>query len=188
MSTPWRDLLPASLEVGGAEYPIRSDYRAALDICAALSDGQLTGQDKVLVLLDIFYPDLREMPPEDYQQALERCLWFLGGGGTAPTPEKQLRLLDWEQDFAYIVSPINRVLGKEVRGEEYLHWWTFLSAYMEIGDCLFAQIVRIRDKLAKGKPLDKSDKEFYRHNRHIVDLKKQYSQEDDAVLSKWLGK
>lgn len=68
-----------------------------------------------------------------------------------------------------------------------IHWWTILSAYSEIGDCLFAQIVRIRDKKAKGKSLDKSDREFYRKNRDIIDIKHTYSEAENKLVSFWTG-
>lgn len=185
MSTPWRELLPTSLEAGGAEYPIRSDYRAALDICAALSDPELDGQERAAVLLDILYPDAGEMPLEHWEEAVERGLRFISGGAweeAAPAP----RLVDWEQDFPYIVAPINRVTGQEVRAVEYMHWWTFLAAYYEIGDCTFAQIVRIRDQLARGRALDQADREWYRRNRHLVDFKRKYTEREEAVLDIWL--
>lgn len=186
MSSPWNDLLPTSVEVCGIEYEIRADFRAALDICAALSDPELSAQDKAEAALDIFYPDFTEMPPEHYQEAIRKCFWFIGCGEEAdnrPAP----KLVDWEQDFRYIVAPVNRVLGEEVRGMKYLHWWTFISAYYEIGDCLFAQIVRIRDKLAHGKPLDKMDREWYRQNKQLVDLKTKYTDQEDEILKKWGG-
>ena len=72
--------LPTALEVGGREYQIRSDYRAALDICAALSDTELSEQDKAAAALCIFYPEIEEMPSEDWEEALERCFWFINGG------------------------------------------------------------------------------------------------------------
>ena len=81
MSSPWRELLPTRVEVGGAEYVIRSDYRAALDICAALSDPELDGQERAVAALIIFYPDLSAMPPEHYQEAIDQCLRFINGGG-----------------------------------------------------------------------------------------------------------
>ena len=68
-----------------------------------------------------------------------------------------------------------------------IHWWTILAAYAEIGDCLFAQIVRIRDKKAKGKPLDKSDREFYRKNRDIIDIKQTYSEAENDLVNLWTG-
>ena len=88
MPYPWRELLPISVEVGGAEYAIRSDYRAALDICAALSDPELDGRERAAVALEVFYPDVDAIPPERYEEAVERCLWFLGGGTEEP-PQKE---------------------------------------------------------------------------------------------------
>lgn len=184
MSAPWDDLLPTQLEVGGAEYAIRSDYRAVLDICAALSDQELEGQEKADVLLNIFYPELETMPPEHYEEAVQQCLRFINGG-EEERPGKSPRLVDWEQDFPYIIAPINRVAGKEIRAVEYMHWWTFLASYQEIGDCTFAQIVRIRDKLARGNSLDKQDREWYRRNRNLVDFKNKYTNADQDFLNGW---
>lgn len=188
MSNPWRELLPTSVELGGEEYEIRSDYREALDICAALSDPDLSDQDKAEAALDIFYPTLSEMPTEHYQEALGRCMWFLNCGEEQEKQSAGPRLVDWEQDFPRIVAPINRVTGKEIRSLDYMHWWTFIAAYYEIGDCTFAQIVRIRDQLARGKKLDKSDREWYRRNKSLVDMKHKYTNQDEEVLKAWLGK
>lgn len=177
--------LPESVDIGGTDYKIRSDYRAVLDICTALSDIELNDQDKALVSLNIFYPDLDEIPEELYQEALEKCFWFISGGKSQEEKKKTPQLMDWEKDFPLIVSPVNRVIGREIRSSEHLHWWTFLSAYYEIGDCLFAQVVRIREKKAKGKPLDKSDREFYRQNRDLIDIKTNYSEAEKSALSAW---
>lgn len=179
--------LPTSLEICGTEYTIRSDYRAVLDICTALSDPDLSEQDKGLALLDIFYPDFTNMPAEHYNEAVKQCFWFINCGEDAEERQekKTPKLMDWNQDFKYIVPPINRVTGQEIRAIPYMHWWSFISAYYEIGDCLFAQIIRIRDKKAKGKKLDKSDREFYQKNRHIVDLKTTYSEQENQLLNEW---
>lgn len=96
--------------------------------------------------------------------------------------------MNWEKDFPLIVGPVNRVLGREIRDETPIHWWTFLSAYYEIGDCLFAQVVRIRDKKARGKKLDNQEKEFYKRNREIIDIKTQYSSSENELLKMWAGK
>lgn len=178
--------LPESVEIQGVTCAIRSDYRAILDILTALADPELDGQDRAAVALEIFYPDFGTMPSEHYEDAVAACLWFINGGRTEEPERPSPRLVDWERDFPHIAAPINRVLGREIRTVEYLHWWTFLSAYCEIGDCLFAQIVRIRDLQSRGKVLDKQDREFYRRNRHLVDMKSRYTGQEDAVLSQWL--
>lgn len=184
MGGPWNELLPTSVEVDGAEYEIRSDYRATLDICAALDDPELEQQDKAAVALDIFYPAIEEMPPECYQEALDKCFWFVRGGNDEAA-RKAPKLMDWKQDFPLIVAPINRVTGREIRSLDYMHWWTFLAAYYEIGDCLFAQVVRIRELKSRGKALDKADREFYNKNRDIIDLKTTYTESEKETLGAW---
>lgn len=177
--------LPTSVCVNEVEYRVRSDYRAALDIFEVLSDQALTGEQKALAALDIFYPDFLSIPGGDVQEAVNKMLRFLNCGDEGDN-RKRPKLMDWEQDFQYIAAPINRVIGQDVRGVPYLHWWSFVSAYYEIGDCFFAHIVRIRSLKTKGKQLDKTDREFYRENKRLVDIKTKYTDAEDALLSEWI--
>lgn len=184
MSGYWSDLLPKELEVCGTRYEIRSDFRAALDICAALSDNDLQEDEKVLEALEILYVAFDRMPFEHYREALEKCMWFLNCGRKEQKTKSAPKLIDWQQDFQYIIAPVNRVCGKEVRAVDYMHWWTFISAYMEIGDCTLSQIVKIRDAKARGKKLDKADQEWYRENRDLVDFKTKYTEEEQEMLKR----
>ena len=176
--------LPDSVEVHGVTYPIRTDYRCILDILTDLSDPEADGQERALAVLIGLYPDFDGIPPEHYEDAIQAGLRFINCD-SGDAPHKAPRLVDWEVDFPLIAAPINRVMGKEIRAEKYIHWYTFLSAYGEIGDCTFAQVVRIRDHLARGKRLDKSDQEWYRKNRHLVDFKRKYTSADGELTKKW---
>lgn len=186
MSAPWKSLLPTSVDISGKTYDIRSDYRAILDICKAIQDPELTKEDKIDAALDIFYIDYENMPLNHYQEAIEKCFWFIDCGNEEnQNSKKRPQLVNWEQDFQNIVAPINRVCGFEIRAIEYMHWWTFIAAYMEIGDCTWAQVIRVRNLLAKGKKLDKPDQEWYRQNRNLVDFKQTYTESENDILSKW---
>lgn len=178
--------LPVSLNVGGVAYDIRTDFKAALDILAALADQELEPQEKAYTACAILYPDFDTIPLEHLEEAINKCYWYINGGESDEGKQKLPRLLDWEQDIKNIIPPVNRILGKEVRyPNEKVHWWTFLSAFYEIGDCFFAQIVRIRDKLARHKTLDKTDKEFYRKNKAIVDFKTKYTTAEENILKEF---
>lgn len=174
--------LPTSLTLGGEEYEIRSDFRAVLDICAALNDPELSPAEQAEVALTIFYPDVEEIPADLIPEALKRCFDFIACG-EENSKRRSPKLMDWEQDFKHIVPAVNRVLGQEIRALPYLHWWTFIGAYNEIGDCLFAQIVNIRSKKAHGKRLDKFEQEWYRVNRRLVDFKQTYTDADKSALA-----
>lgn len=179
--------LPTTVEINGHEYAVRSDFRAILDILEAVNDVELDDQELAAVMLGVFYPDFENMPTSDYEGAIAKCFWFISCGQLEDKSKKRPKLVDWQQDFPVIVAPVNRVMGKEVRLMDYLHWWTFIGAYQEIGgNCLFAQIVGIRQKLANGKALDKSEKEFYRSNRNLVDLKQQYTEWENDLIREWV--
>jgi len=178
--------LPTKLTVNTKEYEIRSDYRAILDICQALADVELSDEDKAYIVLTVFFVDFKRMPQCDYQEAIEKCFDFINLG-EKEDGKKHPKMIDWEQDFNHIIAPINRVAQKEVRAVEYMHWWTFIGLFNEIGgDCYFAQIVSIRDKKRRGKKLDKLEQEFYRRNRKDIDFTQHFTDEEEDALKGWI--
>lgn len=169
--------LPSALEVGGKNWTIRTDFRAILDVLKYFDDPDYEDDEKIIVCLDILYEDFESMPMNLYQEAIEKAIDFIDMG-IKDDGRKKPHVMDWEQDAAIIIPSINSVLHTEIRSVRYMHWWTFLGAYMEIGEGLFSQVVNIRHKKAKGQKLDKQEKEFYRENKAIIDLKEKYSQEE----------
>lgn len=187
--------LPKSVEINGKEFGIRYDYRTILEIFEVLNDPEITDQERGYAVLLMFYVDYDQLT--DYDEAVKKCMEFINCGKSDGGAQKKApSLIDWEQDFQYIVGPVNRVLGYEVRNVAYnketneggVHWWTFCGAYGEIGDCFFAQVVRIRDLKAKGKQLDKQDRDFYRRNREIIDLKVKLTDAESDLVNAWIGK
>ena len=87
-----------------------------------------------------------------------------------------------------IAADIIKVAGHDVRSDSFCHWWTFVSYFMGIGEGQLSAIVSIRDKLRKHKKLEKWEKEFYNQNRSKVDLKRHYTEEEDELLKKLLGR
>lgn len=175
--------LPTELIIADVPYAIRSDFRAVLDILAALNDPELTPQSKSYVVLDILYKDFSSLPSTKLSEALEKAMVFINGGDTDKGHKRQLSIMDWEKDFRYYIAPINKALGYECRSLPYLHWWTFLSAYMEIGECAFSHIVAIRKKKLCGKKLEKFEQEFYLANKEVIDLKPRTTAEEADLLN-----
>lgn len=96
------------------------------------------------------------------------------------------RLVDWGQDAPIIAPAVDKVLGYSCRRCNYLHWWEFLGAFYGIGDGLFAQVVNIRSKQAKGKKLEKSELEFARENARLIKIRAPESAEDKAEKERLL--
>lgn len=181
------ELLPNSLEIGGKSYQIRSDFWAVKDICTAVSDPELDDRSKARIALIIFYPDYETIPPEDYQEAIDKCMWFINGGEDVTEQRKQPRLYDLEQDLPLIIAAINANSYCDIRMLEHYHHWTFLSdLYEKVKDSAFAQVVAIRDKQQRGKKLDKQEREWLQRNRHLVDFKRKYTEAEDDLLKGWI--
>lgn len=187
--------LPKCVNLGGIDYEIRTDYSAILDIIEVLNDPDFSDEDKCQCVIEIFYVDYEKIPIALYPEAIKQCYSFIDGGRKEESNQKSPKLMDWEQDFPLIIGAINRVIGQDIRAIDYdpienkggLHWFTFLAAYQEIGECLFSQIVSIRDKLARGKKLEKYERDWLNRNRNIVDLRQKLSQEENDLASSWMG-
>ena len=176
--------LPIAVEINGKQQPIRNkcDYRVVLDVICALNDNKLTEEEKVKCALFIFYEDILAI--EDFETAIKEMFRIINGGEEQEeSQDKKPQLMDWEHDFPVLVAPINRVIGYEIRSIDYLHWYSLLSAYMEIGECTFSTIVSIRSKRAKGKKLDKWEEEYLREHRKMVELPIKITAEEQEFLN-----
>lgn len=163
--------LPKSVEVDGKKYKIRNDcdYRVVLDVIEALKDKELDEQYRLQCALFIFYDDLTGC--QELETAANEMMKIINCGEENKADTPMQRLMDWKHDFKNIAPPVSRVLGYSVRdSKNYTHWYDFIGAYMEIGDCYFAQIMSYRSKKRKGKKLDETDRQFYREHKDDIDL------------------
>ena len=181
--------LPCFIELGDVRYGIRTDFRAILDILRAMSDPELDEQDRIEVLFDILFWNAEEIPEEYLQEAIDKAFKFIDCG-ISSEGENKVRLMDWDKDSPLIASAINKNIGKDIRSIKYMHWWTFVGAYMEISEGLFYEILQIRQKKATGKKLEKWELEFYRKNKVLIDLKpekQKRSVEEESALKELFG-
>jgi hypothetical protein len=177
--------LPISVEINGKSHHIRNkrDYRVVLDAICALNDNELTDEEKVNCALFIFYEDISAI--DDFGAAIKEMFRIINGGEEQEENQEQKpQLMDWQHDFPQLAPPISRVLGYDVRTpDRYCHFWTFIGAYMEIGESVFSTLVSIRSKKSKGKKLEKWEQEFYKEHRKMVDLPQKLTAEEEEFLN-----
>ena len=165
--------LPETAEIGGVVYPIHADFRDILEIFQYLDDPDQPEYIRWRIALALFYEG--EIPEEDRQEAMAYLSAFLSCG---------------EQDAQIIVADVNKVAGTEIRALPFLHWWTFMAYFNAIGEGQLSTVVSLRDKLRRGKKLEKWEREYYQKNKARVDIKKRYSSEEleeQERLKKLLG-
>lgn len=171
--------LPTTLNIAGKDLAIRYDYRAILDCMEILRADDLDERERTIAFLEVFYENAEEI--EDLNEAIKKAIAFISNGTDDNDTHREY--MRWDHDFKFIVSPVNKVLGTEIRSLPELHWWTFLGAFREIGECYFQNIVSIRHKKMKHQKLEKWEQEFYRDNQRDIDLPVKYKKNEENLLS-----
>lgn len=177
--------LPTSVKVGERTLSIRNngDYRVIIDCMTALDDYELSDSERVYASLIVFYEDLNSLEDVagvDIEEAVKQMFWFINCGKPESPTRDAVKLIDWEQDEQLISSAINKVVGKELRLEPYVHWWTFMGYYSSVGESTLSLVVGIRYKKHKGKTLEKYEQTFFLENPEYFTWQKKTRQQAEA--------
>lgn len=178
--------LPKETVIAGKSVPFKSDFRDILYLFQIFNDPDLLEHERILLAMENFYETDDYLA--DAEQAASDMMWFIRCGSEEPQSSSKNQLYDWDQDYEIIVSPINRIVGQDVRGLEYYHWWSFMSAFMEIGECTFSTFVSIRDKKSRGVKLEKWEERIYRENKDRIILRPKVDTTTQAIMNEILGK
>lgn len=186
--------IPTSITVDGKEYKIRNDgdYRTILDCFNALGDVELTANERLMAALIIFYKDFESIYDLEKESNLEQLVAemynFFNCNSEVSGTKSSYKLIDWELDSQLICSAINKVANVEIRAQKYVHWWTFMGYYTAIGDSPISTIINIRDKIVRGKKLEKHEREYRQNNPQFFMWNKQTVEDKEAeklVLELW---
>ena len=190
--------LPTTVEVNEKSYTIRNqgDYRMVLDCFQVLNDVELEQNERIFACLIIFYEDFNDLESvlsisdEDLKSLIDGAFLFFNCGSTKSGAETNYKTIDWEQDAQLISSAVNKVAGREIRADNYLHWWTFMGYFNAVGESALSTVVGIRSKIMKGKKLEKYEQEFRRDNPQYFtwDSRTLKQKEDDELLNQIWGK
>lgn len=188
--------LPTSITIEDRQYQITNngDYRVILDCFSALSDSELSEDEKVLASLLIFYnefDDIEDLPTDENilkQFVVEMFRFFNCGQEETVGANVGSPVIDWDTDSMIVTAAINNVAHTEVRALPYLHWWTFMGYYMSVGDSILSTVVSIRNKLNRNKKLEDWEKDFKRDNPQYFNWKRKTKEEldlDEYVRNIW---
>lgn len=178
--------LPDSIKVKNKVHKVHSDYKTGVKIILAMEDRNLTDREKQFVLVNLLYESI----PEDFSEAVLKGIKFINcgsedfGGGNKSLSS---RLYSFEHDAKYIYSGIDKVLrGKLSRGE-FVHWWEFVMAFMELPeDCTMSKILYFRTQYAKNK-LTKEERKIYTENRDLFELPQELTADEKTALDEFMG-
>ena len=194
------DTLPLTIPVGGRDLPIETNFRTGMLFELMMMSGEVPEEEKIEYAVNLYFPNEFPRSAAEQREAIDGMLWFYmcgdqerrepaaNGSGSSDKPSIVKRIYDYEVDAPMIYAAFLSQYGIDLQDVEYLHWWTFVGYYMEIGDCTFSTIISIRRKQQQHKPLEKWEKEFYSENREIVDLPAaRFTADEDDFMKKLFG-
>lgn len=162
--------LPRRIKINETVYDINYDFRTVINILLAFEDSELTDEEKMYIMVKNLYVD--EIPEEDIEEAIRKAIKFidLGKEEDDSRRESDTRTYSFEKDASYIFSGINQTHHIDLEEKKDLHWWKFMSMFMDMSpDCMFGELIYYRKRKAEGK-LNKEEKKQYEKIKDLVDL------------------
>lgn len=186
---------PMSVDVGGLNYDIDSDFRTMIEIEDLIAGKSVTEDQKAFAneivqfnpeisfgeacdnakyykALTLFY---KGNVPEDLGEAIEKMIWFYGcGKQEQKTKHSQKAIYSYQHDFDYINAGFLQDYKIDLFEVEFLHWWRFVSLFSALrDDCKIREIMGYRGADTKGM-----DKE---QNKFIKKMQKLYALPEDGL-------
>jgi len=154
--------LPTEIELDGRLLYLNTDWRDIRQIISILNNKSLSDSVKSRASLEIFVDNCEDIA--DGQKALEALFNFIDCGDPPRNTKGMPREMDWQVDFTAIISDMNKAAGKELRAEQYMHWFTFVAWYNAIGEGNLSYRVNLRRKMRKGEKLSPDEREWVNRN------------------------
>ena len=168
--------LPRSVDIDGALYPIKSDFRTSI----AFSKLMAEGDDMVWAdALELYYGGI----PAKVDDAVAAVVSFYGCGakdGQNQGEGSQDKILDFELDMPYIYAAFMDQYGIDLYDVENLHWWRFMAMFRGLKqDARIVEIMGYRSAKEERWMSDIQKKEIRRLHK-IWDLDQRTVDEIEA--------
>lgn len=198
---------PTSLIVGNQEYPINTDFRAALQAQAALRDNTLDDRTRLDWFLYYLFQTawgIEEDSDEDEKfenfrmmfydeintqellaEAVEVAQWYLRCG--EPIKKTQDKpIISYEIDGGMIYDGLLKA-GTDLDAIDYLHYWKFCSKIKELPECAYTRVLYLRDKkFNKGKLTKEEQAEINRIGLDFINMVQTTAQDSDDDFVEFL--
>ncbi len=164
------DNLPSRIEIGGACYPIRTDFRAWLEF-DSIMNGNLPSEKKIAAVMRMCFPyeEMKSFPPPSVE-AFSELLKFYNGGKEGKNGKKSEPVLSFTHDAELIYSAFLSEYNIDLLSVPYLHWFCFLALFHGLSEeSRIMKIIAIRS-ISLDKIKNQTEREHYRRLKEIYAL------------------
>lgn len=172
------DGLPEVVEIAGNSVKIDTSFRTGIIFEEMLSDPELSDEDKLLTMLELYYPGI-VFDETTIREAIEKIFWFYRCGSEprqiAGGDEGGKTVFSYEYDADYIYAGFMSAYRIDL-AKETLHWWQFRALFRSLPeDTQIMKIIGYRSMKISPK-LSKEQKEHYKRMKRMYALPERYEQ------------
>jgi len=186
------DPLPETVEIGGKEYVINTDFRVSVLYELLMQDDEVSDREKVRQALLLYYPEI----PNDVREAVHKILWFYGCGKAKPGKQQDQeqsedeaiaeteKVYSFEYDDGYIYAAFMSQYGIDLADIEYLHWWKFRAMFKALEEKTeFMKIIGYRSVDITSK-MPEEQKKYYRRMKsiHALPVSEKEQEAEDKII------
>lgn len=166
------DLVPTTVNIDNKEYEINSDFRTSILFELLMQDGTIEEDDKILMALQLYYPDI----PENIKKAIEQMLWFYRCGKDVSSSKGNgkskgvTQIYSFEYDDDYIYSAFLDQYNIDLQDIEYLHWWKFKAMFKSLKDDNMIVKIMVYRSIDLSKVNDKEQRAYYKRMQKLYEI------------------
>lgn len=184
------ELPPKSLNIGGLEYPINSDFRTVLRYNQRLKKIDNEDTERIMQCMQlVFCKGL----PEDLIEAIQSLNWFIRCGRKEKKRRPSNKLLginsnqpfEFETDGEMIYSAFKRndVYGIDLHEIPYLHWWEFIAMLDDLPDSVkLSRVMEYRTIDTTNKNLTKETRDVYMALQRYYKIQVEKDQRNEELI------
>lgn len=139
-------------------HKIDTDFQTGIQIAQCMADEELSVKERFFAARKLLFLD---DCPADYKELIESIQWFLNGWNDKITPsrsgkssksakKKEIPSMDFDVDqwriYAAFLAQYNIDLNRE-----QMHFWVFMGLLANLEECVFTNVVKIREKKIDSK-------------------------------------
>lgn len=146
------DILTDELPTEWEGVQIKTDFRQVLKFFKLLKDDKLTEQEKVILIIKIFFEDI----PKKQDNLWEFINWYINLGKNEEQ-ESGRKVFDFEIDNGRIYSAFQETYNINLINLK-MHWWVFFTLFENLSsETRLMQVIELR-----GKKPSKNDSNEYK--------------------------
>lgn len=190
--------LPTSIWVGDNEFEIwkKGDYRAIIPVLSVFHDpdlgiNEIMGDEHTLVTLALFFDldspeEVEKIFGSNIKEAYDNMCTFIDCGAVESNPLK-VRLYDWDVHKIPLVGAISAIAGFPILEIPYMHWYSFMSYFNQMGEGMFHTICSINWKLHKRIKLEKWEREFEQQHPDLIHFNNPHFKDEQELINSILN-